>query len=60
MNVKSTMRAGLYEFEFVDEGITITMKNIHSDKGDVIARMYVKADPSKHVNLTSSFVDQFK
>ena len=58
MNVKSTMRAGLYEFEFVDEGITITMKNIHSEKGQVIARMYVKADPSKHVNLTGSFLDQ--
>ena len=58
MNVKTTMRAGIYEFEFVDEGITITMKNIHSEKGQVIARMYVKADPSKHVNLTGSFLDQ--
>ena len=50
--VEETARAGYYEYNWLQEGERLRLKGIAKERGDLIGKMKIDLDPSKHLDMS--------
>ena len=54
--VKETLMVGYHKYEFINEGITITLERFRERDGSLTGDITVQADPAKYVDLSNPHI----